>query len=301
MSGAAGRSVQVLADGLSFLEGPRWHGDRLYVSDVFADRVLAFTPDGDMRPVCRVPGHPSGLGFTPDGRLLAVSMTRRALFRLDGAAATSVVEFGAVCGAVANDMVVDAAGRAYVGNFGYSEAEPASVRPTSLLRIDPDGAVAVAAAGLVFPNGMAVTPDGRTILIAETFAGRISAFDIDAAGGLGNRRAWARFGPPPAAGIRVEEAVDQLPVLPDGIALDAAGALWVGDAKGHGPLRVMDGEIVDRIDTGARSVYAVALGGPDRRTLFMCAAPPIGTSDAAVERRAALLACEIDVPGAGRP
>lgn len=291
------RDVELIADGFHFLEGPRWHDSRLWFSDFHTHRVHVLEPDGELRTVCEVSGRPSGLGFTPAGELLVVSMLDRRLLRLDGDELVEVADLSALVPGQLNDMVVDAAGRAYIGNFGF-EVETAAVRPTRLVRVDPDGGATIVGEPLVFPNGAALTPDGRTMLIAESFAFRISALDVAADGSLSGRRDWARFAPAPAADIREVLATDA--VVPDGICLDADGALWVADAKGVGVRRVLDGgEVVDFVSTGELAVFAVALGGADRQTLYMCAGPALGRVDPAKVRFGALLACRVDVPGPG--
>lgn len=295
---AASRSLELVADGRSFLEGPRWHRGALFVSDFYTHEVLRFDEKG-RHVVCEVAGQPSGLGFTPDGRLLVVSMLDRRLLRLDGDGLTEVASFAELAPGPANDMVVDAVGRAYIGNFGSPLGSDIAL--TSLIRVDPDGTARAVASELGFPNGAVVTPDGRSLLLAETFVGRISAFDVDAEGGLGGRRTWAQFGVAPDY-FDEERATRELPLLPDGMALDAEGMLWVADAKGHGVSRVREGgEVVDFVDTGDLSVYAVALGGADRRTMYLCCAPPHRTFDPSTTRRSVLLTCQVPVPGAGTP
>ncbi|AXL92876.1 gluconolactonase [Streptomyces sp. CB09001] len=290
------RSLELIADDCSFLEGPRWHQGALFVSDFYTHEVLRFDGEG-RHVVCEVEGQPSGLGFTPDGRLLVVSMLDRRLLRLDGRRLTEVASFAELAAGPANDMVVDAAGRAYIGNFGSPAGSDLAF--ASLVRVDPDGTASIAASQLGFPNGAVLTPDGRHLLIAETFVGRISAFEVDADGGLSGRRTWAQFGAAPDY-FDEARATRELEMLPDGMALDAEGMLWVADAKGHGASRVRQGgEVVDFVDTGDLSVYAVALGGPDLRTLYLCCAPPHRTFDPSASRKSVLLATQVAVPGTG--
>jgi sugar lactone lactonase YvrE len=200
-----------------------------------------------------------------------------------------------------NDLVVDEAGGAYVGNFGWDEGADPRIHATVLIRVTADGTTAVVADDLVFPNGMALTPDGRTLLVAETFAGRITAFERAEDGTLGARRAWADFAPERYATI--PDLIASGSPLPDGIALDAEGALWVADAAGTCAYRVAEGgEILDRVESGdERAVFAVALGGDDGRTLFMCAAVGYGRGDPSTMRSARMLAAQVDVPGAPAP
>lgn len=294
-----GRELVVLADGLSFLEGPRWRGDRLYVSDFFTLRVLAIGPDGTVETVCEVPGQPSGLGFAPDGSLLVASMLDRRILRLSGRRLSEHADLSGLAPFHLNDMLVDGSGGAWVGNFGWDAAADPLIRSTVLLRVDPDGSARVAADGLVFPNGIVLTADGETLLVAETFASRITAFDVAPDGSLSNRRLWAALADR-LPGATMDEAFRSGLPLPDGLALDAEGAVWLGDAGGRAALRVAEGgEILDRVPTGDLVVYAVALGGTDGRTLALCTGPPFLETDHSVERRAQLLTCRVEVPGPG--
>ncbi len=289
------RQVERLAEGLYFPEGARWHDGRLYVSDFYDRLVLAFDPDGTRTVLCEVPGQPSGLGFTPDGDLLVVSMLDRRLLRLRDGELTEVADLSKLAPYHCNDMYVDAEGRAYVGNFGADLAID-GVQPGPLLRVDPDGTVAVAAEDLVFPNGIVATADG-TLLVAETFAYRVSAYDLGPDGTLTGRRVWASFDSPPAHDFAT--AVAATSVSPDGICLDAEGALWVADATGAGAHRVREGgEVLESVSTGDVTAFAVALGGEDGRTLYMCAGPALGRVDPAADRYGSILTTRVDVPGA---
>jgi len=294
------RVPRLLAQGFSFLEGPRWHEGRLYVSDFYTHRVLAFNENGSFETLCNVPGQPSGLGFLPDGSLLVVSMLDRRLLRLEGDALIQVADLSSLASWPCNDMVVDKAGRSYVGNFGFDDGADEGMEATDLICVQPDGTAAVAASDLLFPNGIVITPGADRMMVAETFAGRISAFDVAADGTLSNRRTWASFLSPPPATLAA--AIASGVPLPDGMALDAEGALWIGDAAGNGASRIREGgETIDFVPTGDLAVYAVALGGADRRTLFLCAAPPLPHGRPDVERRAVLLSCRVDSPGVGLP
>lgn len=294
------RKVEVLAEGLAFLEGPRWHDGHLYVSDFFLRRVFALYDDR-LSEVCEVPAQPSGLGWDADGNLVVVSMSDRRLLRLVDGRLVEWVDLAALAPGPLNDMVIDPHGRAYVGNLGSDMGAGEPLRPTRLIRVDPHGTATRVGEELVFPNGMAITPDGRTLIVAESFACRMTAFDVEPDGELSNRRDWARFGPEPGA-VSVGSAMACGAPVPDGIALDAEGAVWVADAGGSGVHRVREGgDIVDFVSTGELATFAVALGGEDRRTLYICAGPPHGRIDPATEHRACLLCCRVDVPGAGVP
>jgi sugar lactone lactonase YvrE len=295
------REFTTLLTGVSYLEGPRWHDDRIWVSDMYGYRVVSAREDGsDVRVEAEVPHQPSGLGFLPDSRMLVVSMRDRKLLRreADGALVTHA-DLADLVSDHLNDMVVDAHGRAFVGNFGFDLMAGACVATTGLFRVDPNGSVSAVADDLWFPNGSVVTGDG-TLLVNETFGNRISAFDITPDGRLTNRRAWAVFGDPPAE-RGLAEALGELAVAADGCSLDAEGALWVADAIGGRVIRVHEGgAIVDEIRPGS-PVFACALGGRDGRTLFLCTAPDFQEKARRNAREARLVSIRVDVPHAGRP
>ena len=261
--------LRPLMEGLQFPEAPRWHDGRLWFSDFFRREVIALAPDGKSEVQLQLDDSPSGLGWRPDGSLLLVSMHEQRVLAWDGKRVSLVAELAGLVGGPCNDMVVDAQGRAYVGNFGfdlYAREEP---RPTDLLRVDPDGRVHRVAEELWFPNGMAITADGRTLIVAETLRHRLTAFHIEEDGSLSRRRVFA-----------------ELPgVFPDGLCLDAQGAVWVADARGYAVLRVQEGRgEVMRLSTGENQGYACALGGPDGRTLFVCTAPGVGPKAGGLRR-----------------
>ena len=296
------RELSVLASGYTYLEGLRWHEDRLWASDFYTEQVIAVDLQGKVEQICRVPQQPSGLGWLPDGRLLISSMKDRKVLRREPDGTLAVhADLSALTGGPINDMVVDAQGRAYVGNFGFDLMAGAPVSTTTLVRVDTDGVAQVVADGLCFPNGSFITPDGKTLIVNETFGNRISEFDIQPNGALGSRRDWADFGALPDS--------DDLSVLiaasaigPDGGALDADGALWVADAIGKRIVRVeRGGKIVEQIDTGEFGIFAAALGGPDGRTLFMAAAPDFIEANRRAKPEARILTTRVDVPHAGRP
>jgi len=293
--------IKTVVTDMSYLECPRWHDGRLWFSDFYTHRVFSVAEDGsDQRVEAEVPGQPSGLGWLPDGRLLVVSMRDARLLRRepDGTLVTHADLSGHV-GGYPNDMVVDAQGRAFVGNFGFDLMGGAPLETAKLLRVDPDGTVTAVADDMWFANGSVITDDG-VLLVSETFGNRISAFDITDDGELTNRRVWARFGDLPTE-RDLERLLGQVVVAPDGCCLDADGALWVADAIGERLIRVREGgEIVDeiRLNTG---VYACMLGGSDGRTLFACAAPDFHEEARKKVREATMLAIRVAVPRAGRP
>ena len=296
------RELSELASGYTYLEGLRWHEDRLWASDFYTGQVIAVDLAGKVETICHVPEQPSGLGWLPDGRLLISSMKDRKVLRRERDGTLAVhADLSALTGGHINDMVVDAEGRAYVGNFGFDLMAGAPVATTTLVKVDTDGVAQVVADGLCFPNGSFITADGKTMIVNETFGNRISEFDILANGALGPRRDWANFGALPDS--------DDLSVLiaasaigPDGGALDAEGAVWVADAIGKRIVRVArGGQILEQIDTGELGIFAAALGGPDGRTLFMAAAPDFIEANRRANPEGRILMTRVDVPHAGRP
>lgn len=284
-------SAEVVASGLAFPEAPRWHDGRLWLSDFYTHRVLALGGDGALETVCEVPGQPSGLGLLADGTMLVVSMTDRRLLRFDGERLHEVADLGGLGAGWCNDLVVDADGRAYVGEFGFAFGEPE--RPGNLMRVDPDGSVGIAVAEMHFPNGAVFLDGGRTLVVAETIGQRLTAFDVAADGSLAHRRAWAAFAPEPAAGFGA--ALGSGAIVPDGICLDSEGSIWVADIAGRAAKRVREGgEVLDVVPVpDGLSAYAVALGGADGRTLYVCVAGPLGETDPSAERRGAVLAARV--------
>lgn len=294
------RDIRTVIDGLSFTECPRWHDGRLWFVDFYTHRVLSAAENGsELRTEAEVPEQPSGLGWLPDGRMLVVSQRdQRILCRESDGTLTTHADLSEVVSSQLNDMIVDASGRAWVGNFGFDLMGGAPVAPTSLYRVDPDGSVHLAASDMWFPNGSAVTAGGRTLLVDETLGNRVSAFDIADDGGLGRRRTWASFGPLPTETDQ-EKALGELSVAPDGCALDAEGCLWIADALGGRAIRVREGgEIVDEVSPGT-GVFACGLGGSDGRTLFLCAAPDFLEHNRRAAREGAILAATVDVGASG--
>jgi len=247
--------LSLLLDGLSFPESPRWHEGRLWFSDFHAHQVVAVDLDGHRETVVEVPGQPSGLGWLPDGRLLVVSMVDRRLMRLDPGGLVEVADLTAHTAYHCNDMVVDDAGPAYIGNFGFNSEAGQPPAPATLCRVDPDGTVTVVDSDVLFPNGSVITEDGSTLIVAESWSHRLTAWDHGADGSLTRRRLWA----------------DLDPDVPDGICGDREGAVWFADPIRKQVVRVHEGgRVSQRISTSPRRSIACMLGGDDRRTLFVC-------------------------------
>jgi sugar lactone lactonase YvrE len=322
------RTASVLRDSFLFPEGLRWRDGRLWVSDQVGGAVHRIAGDGTAEVVVEVPGGPSGLGWLPDGRLLIVSMAERRLLRLEDAGLVEHASLAHLPGFKLNDMVVDGRGRAYVGDFGFdldrfvaehgrAALTGPDVPPAGLARVDPDGSVHVAAEGLRFPNGCAITPDGRTLILAEALGMALLAFDVDEAGNLSNRRVWAPTMPPALrmsltsrgtlgrvgrGVVRMAESGPLAPVgaraaySPDGLCLDASGAVWVANARGAECLRVAEGgRILDRVRT-TNPAFSCALGGERGRTLYVATAPSFTVAEAQQARGGRIEVAEVDVP-----
>jgi len=251
-------SLTEFASGHQFLEGLRWHDGTLWASDFFSKKVLTFAADGTATTVAEIPGSPSGLGFLADGSTLVVSQADATVTRIapDGVLST-YADFSSIAGGPGNDLLVTADGHGYAGNFGFAIGAE-DPKPTALAHIEPDGTVHRVEGELLFPNGMALTGDGR-LLVAETFRHRISAYDIAPDGSPTDQRTWAQL----------PEAYN-----PDGIALDSDGGVWFGNAltmgEDSGFYRVVEGgEITDKVPVTGAQATACAFGGADLGTLYM--------------------------------
>ncbi|CAG7580084.1 SMP-30/gluconolactonase/LRE family protein [Rhodococcus opacus] len=296
------RQLTEIAAGFTYTEGPRWHEGRLWFVDFYTHSVNVVNADGSIERVCAVEHQPSGLGWLPDGRMLVVSMKDRKILRRepDG----SLVEHADIsehCRGYANDMVVAANGQAYVGEFGFDLMGGADHEHGVVVLVDTDGTSRVAADGLSFPNGMCISPDGKTLYVNELFGNRISRFDITSGGTLGHREDFASFGDL-GDEPNVEKRLAACTIAPDGQALDAEGAIWIADCVNQRVVRLGEGGVVlDEVSTAPLGVFAVALGGDDGRTLFLSVAPDFDEAKRSAAREAKVLSTTIDVPHAGRP
>ena len=297
------RQLNTLLERGAFFEAPRWRDGRWWVSDFYRHLVLTVTADGATEEVLEVEGQPSGLGWMPDGSLLVVSMRdRRILRRAPDGTVTEHADVSRFCGGHLNDMVVDAKGRAYAGEFGFDLMAFGDPALAVLIRVDPDGSASVAAEDLAFPNGSVITPDGRTLIVGETAGARYTAFTIAPDGSLSDRRVWAQVAPAPEIGT-LEETLARLRFGPDGCGLDADGMIWAADEVNARCDRVAEGgDIVDDIAMPeGLDCFECMLGGDDGRTLLICAAPDFLEHNRAEAREAVLLTTTVDVPHAGLP
>jgi sugar lactone lactonase YvrE len=279
-------NLQTLLGGRAFLEGPRWHDGALYVSDMHAHEVLRVATDGAADVVARLDAAPSGLGWLPDGSMLIVSMDdRRILRRGDDGSLTQHADLSGLASHAINDMVVDGAGHAFVSQFGCDWFGGEVPKPAPLLRVDPDGSAHEVTDGLRFANGMVVTMDGRTLVVAESAGRCLTAFSLGPDGALSDRRLWA-----------------DLPETdyPDGICIDDEDAIWVSGPASDRFVRVRaGGEVTDIVETRGRHAIACALGGDDGRTLFCCTSTTVGEPDKSRATRDAQIET-VTVPVAAR-
>ena len=279
------QKTRILLDGLLFPEGPRWHDEKLWFSDMQGLHVMTVDMDGKAEKIVEVQCCPSGLGWLPDGRLLVVSMMDRRLLRLDPIGLVEIADLADLASFHCNDMVVDKQGRAYIGNFGFDLAANASVKPAEIVLVTPEGKARTVAEDVYFPNGTVITPDDQTLIVAETWGNCLTAFDIESDGTLKNRRTWA----------------DLKGVYPDGICLDAEGAVWVAAPHPAEVLRVQQGGNVTHRLTVSTKPYACMLGGFYRRTLFICTAGSSDPDEVRAKPGGKIEIIEVDVPGAGLP
>jgi len=249
--------AKLLTDSVVFAESPRWHQSRLWFSDVHDYALKTVDLDGTVRVVAPVPGRPAGLGVLPDGRMLMATAIEQKLYAVSAAGQMSpIADLSFVAAGLLNDMVVDSMGRAYVGDTGFRPAAGEPYRPGRTWLVVPGAKPEIVAEDVHFPNGCALSADGRTFYVAETFANRISRFTVDSDGRLSDRR------------VHVE-----LPDAPDGLCLDAEGALWVALIRAGEFLRIAaGGTVVERLTSPFPLAVTCVLGGPDRRLLFLCSA-----------------------------
>jgi sugar lactone lactonase YvrE len=277
--------TRILLDDLLFPEGPRWHDGKLWFSDMQGLHVMTLDMDGNAEKIVEVRCSPSGLGWLPDGRLLVVSMMDRRLLRLDPSGLVEIADLANLASFHCNDMVVDRQGRAYIGNFGFDYVANAPVKSAEIVLVTPDGKARIVAEDVYFPNGTVISPDGRTLILAETWGNCLTAFDIESDGTLKNRRTWA----------------DLEGAYPDGICLDAEGAIWVAAPHPGEVLRVQEGGNITHRLTVSTKPYACMLGGHDRRMLFVCTAGSSNPDEVRAKPGGKIEVVDVEVPGAGLP
>lgn len=285
-------AIRTLVDdtqGLKFTESPRWRDGKLWFLDIHDRRIKTVDLDGNLATVREFDFIPNTFGIAPDGTLLVGDAFARCIYRVVGDRLEAVADISALTTFCLSDGLVDAKGRLYAGDIGFNFFDPSAL-PTEtcvIVLVHPDGRAQKVADGLFFPNGMAISADGRTLIVGETFGHRLTAFDVHEDGTLANKRLWA-----------------QLPtnVRPDGICLDAEGGVWCANPEDEDSVvRVVEGgRITHRIPVPTFA-YAVALGGPERRHLIVSASASHHPEEIHAHPTATLQVMEVDVPGAGIP
>ncbi|HEX4109368.1 MAG TPA: SMP-30/gluconolactonase/LRE family protein [Solirubrobacteraceae bacterium] len=290
--------MEQLLDGGKFFEGVRWRDGHWYASDLYEEHVLKITPDGQAEVVAKIAGQPSGSGWLLDGSMIVSSMLNRQVMRVSGGEVSLHADVGPLVINLINDMVVSPGGHAYVGSFGFDFFGGGQPAPGNIVHVTPDGEASVAAEGLLFPNGMVVSPDGKTLIAAETFGARFTAYDIAEDGSLSGGRVWGQAGTTPS--WDTFESMLNLDFAPDGCAIDAEGCIWVADALNNRAVRVNEaGEILDQKNgVEGWGLYSVTLGGADGKTLLACIAPSFGAEERKAANEAVLYTYPVDVPSA---
>ena len=288
------RKLETLMKGLTFGEGPRWYENKFYFSDFYSHKVYSLDLSGKHEVIVEIPNQPSGLGWTPDGTMLIVSMKDRKLMSFKDGKLTERADLTELSGFHCNDMVVDIYGNAFIGNFGFNTYDGEEIKPTNLILVRPGEEPVLAADNLFFPNGTVITPDNKTLIVGETYAARLTAFDKSEDGSLSNRRIWAD--------LKVNAEEGTVP-LPDGMCIDEEGAIWVASPSTAEVIRVHEGGMISERIPVQTNAFACMLGGEDRRTLFICTSNGSGVDPGAAlrEKSGKIEITQVDVPGCGKP
>ena len=288
------RKLETLMKGLTFGEGPRWHENKFYFSDFYSHKVYSLDLSGKHEVIVEIPNQPSGLGWTPDGTMLIVSMKDRKLMSFKDGQLKERADLTEFSSFHCNDMVVDIDGNAFIGNFGFNTYDGEEIKPTNLILVRPGEEPVLAADNLFFPNGTVITPDNKTLIVGETYAARLTAFDKSEDGSLSNRRIWAD--------LKVNSEEGTVP-LPDGMCIDEEGTIWVASPSTAEVIRVHEGGMISERIPVQTNAFACMLGGEDRRTLFICTSNGSGVDPEAAlrEKSGKIEITQVDVPGCGKP
>ena len=300
---------ELVAENLHFSEGPRWHQNKLWFSDFYQHAVFSIDEQGILEKVVDIPNQPSGLGWMPDGSMLIVSMLDRKVMKFKEGQLSVHADLSQLTAFRCNDMVVDEIGNAYVGNFG-SLYHAKNIKPTCLIFVNINGDAKIIERNLDFPNGTVITPDGKKMIIGETYGGRLTSFDINSDGSLTNRQIWAQMMPTSyylitkivrALKIPVKEGRATPYPVPDGICLDDHNGVWVASPTTSEVIRyTQGGEVTQRITTPDRA-YACMLGGKTGTTLFISTAKTSDPEIASREKNGKIYSTEVEYPRAGKP
>ncbi len=277
--------TELLLDGLMFPEGPRWRQDKLWFTDQHAKHIKTVDTNGNSQLIAELSDLPGGLGWLPDGRLLVVSMCNRQLLVLEQEQLRLFADLSALASFHCNDLLVDQQGRSYVGNFGYDLHAGAAVSTAEIIMVSPEGIPKIVSTEVIFPNGMVITPGGSTLIVAETFASRLSSFNIQSDASLGKRKLWA----------------DLDGAFPDGICLDQKNGVWVACPNTGDVIRVEQGGVVTDKVTTIGNAYACMLGGIERNTLFVLTSETDDPEESVLICSGRIEMVDVSVPGAGLP
>jgi len=279
--------AEIVAQGFVFPECPRWRDGVLWFADCHDGKVIRLAPSGEVLESFDLPGKPAGIGFLPDGDMLIVSIGELCIYRRDaGGKLHRHADLSGVHRHHSNDMVVDGAGNAYVGEIGF-HMDSEQPRPTAIALARPDGSVEESGRPILTPNGSVITPDGKTFIVAESLGRRLTAYDIGPDGRLSNQRLLAQL--------------DEMDI-PDGICLDAEGCIWSTAPFTSSILRVSPtGGVVERIGFDDTRPYACMLGGDDLCDLYICCAPDHDPATTMPARAGQVRRLRVPVPGAGLP
>lgn len=298
-----------VADGFHFLEGPRWHENKLWFSDMHGYKVHNLDAAGNLSTLAEIPEQPSGLGWLPDGSLIIVSMLDRKLMKLKDGVLSIHADMSHLTPYQCNDMVIAKNGTAYVGNFGTDSVE-SKIHKTCLISVSLEGEAKICADGLLFPNGTVISPDGKELIVGETFGGNLTSFQINESGELSHRNIWARVMPlhfkiitsiVRFLNIPLKESNNTPFPVPDGICLDSDDGIWVASPTTAEVIRYKkEGKITDRIST-PQPAYACMLGGKDEKELYILTAESSNPQFCKENKTGEIYKVKVDYERAGEP
>ena len=301
-------TLKLLLENIYFSEGPRWHNNKFWFSDFYQHAVFSVDANGVLEKIVDIPNQPSGLGWLPNGDMLIVSMHDQKLMRFRNGVLSLHSDLSHLTRFTCNDMVVDNEGHAYVGNFGTIHHN-IDVKPTCLIHVTPEGKASIVAQDLEFPNGSVITPDGKKLIVGETYAGRLTVFDINSDKSLSNRQTWAKTMPTWVFYIsKIRRFLKQVPKesnfkprVPDGICLDELMGIWVASPTTFEVFRIEEGgKVTDIISTPQRA-YACMLGGQNGKTLYISTANDSTPEVARSQPMGKIYTTEVNFARAGNP
>ena len=301
-------TLKLLLENVYFSEGPRWHNNKFWFSDFYQHAVFSVDANGTVEKIVDIPNQPSGLGWLPNGDMLIVSMHDQKLMRFSDGVLSLHSDLSHLTKFTCNDMVVDNDGHAYIGNFGTTQHN-IDVKPTCLIHVTPDGKASIVAENLEFPNGTVITPNGKKLIVGETYAGRLTAFDINSDKTLSNRQTWAKMIPTRIFYIskvrrflkQVPKETNFAPRVPDGICLDERMGIWVASPTTFEVFRIEEGGNVTDIISTPQRAYACMLGGESGKTLYISTANDSTPEVARSQPMGKIYTTEVKFARAGNP